>query len=108
MCLKVRRRHKLRSSVLRLQGAAVSGNPGASPKVSTVMEQRSVSFQELGLSSSSLAAIEKMGFQKPSPIQAALIPVALTGKDCIGQAQTGTGKTAAFVLPVLERIHLDD
>jgi ATP-dependent RNA helicase DeaD len=72
------------------------------------MEQTSRRFDELGLSSNSLAAVAKVGFQHPSPIQAALIPVALAGKDCIGQAQTGTGKTAAFVLPILERIHLDD
>ena len=72
------------------------------------MEQTSLRFDELGLSSNSLAAVGKVGFQHPSPIQAALIPVALTGKDCIGQAQTGTGKTAAFVLPILERIDLSD
>ncbi len=72
------------------------------------MEQTATRFEELGLSSNSLAAIEKMGFQHPSPIQAALIPVALTGKDCIGQAQTGTGKTASFMLPILERIDLHD
>ncbi len=72
------------------------------------MEQKPARFEDLGLSENSLAAVRKMGFQTPSPIQAALIPVALTGKDCIGQAQTGTGKTAAFVLPILERIHLHD
>src|SRR5690349_25149135 len=65
------------------------------------MEQVSVRFDELGLSSNSLAAVKKMGFQSPTPIQAALIPVALTGRDVIGQAQTGTGKTAAFMLPFL-------
>lgn len=72
------------------------------------MEQKPVRFEDLGLCENSLAAVRKMGFQAPSPIQAALIPVALTGRDCIGQAQTGTGKTAAFVLPILERIHLHD
>src|SRR6185437_16642942 len=72
------------------------------------MEQKFTRFDELGLSSNSLAAVKKMGFQTPSPIQAALIPVALTGRDCIGQAQTGTGKTAAFVLPILERLHFHD
>ena len=72
------------------------------------MEQVPARFEDLGLSENSLAAIREIGFQKPSPIQAALIPVALTGKDCIGQAQTGTGKTASFVLPILERLHLND
>jgi ATP-dependent RNA helicase DeaD len=48
-----------------------------------------------------------VGYETPSPIQAEFIPVALTGRDCIGQARTGTGKTAAFVLPILERIDLE-
>ncbi|MBX3437128.1 MAG: DEAD/DEAH box helicase, partial [Planctomycetaceae bacterium] len=51
-----------------------------------------------------LKSIRRMGFSAPTPIQAALIPKALTGRDCIGQARTGTGKTAAFVIPILERI----
>jgi len=65
-------------------------------------------FDELGLSRDSLDAIQTVGYQIPSPIQAAFIPVAVTGRDCIGQARTGTGKTAAFVLPVLERIDFED
>lgn len=63
-----------------------------------------VTFDELGLSENSLKSIEKLGFESPSPIQANFIPVALTGKDAIGQARTGTGKTAAFMLPCLEKI----
>jgi ATP-dependent RNA helicase DeaD len=65
-------------------------------------------FDELGLSSETLAAVRANGFTSPSPIQAAFIPIALTGADCIGQAKTGTGKTAAFVLPILERLDFDD
>lgn len=62
-------------------------------------------FADLGLSEAILAAIEKKGFEKPSPIQAGVIPLLLNGdKDIIGQAQTGTGKTAAFALPLLERL----
>lgn len=61
-------------------------------------------FNDLGLSEESLQAVKKLGFEKPSPIQAAFIPIAVSGKDCIGQARTGTGKTAAFVLPILEQI----
>lgn len=64
-------------------------------------------FQKLGLSPSSLAAIAHVNYETPSPIQAAFIPKAVTGADCIGQARTGTGKTAAFVLPILERIDPD-
>jgi ATP-dependent RNA helicase DeaD len=73
-----------------------------------VMEQELSRFEDLGLSEDSLTAIRKVGYVTPSPIQSAFIPVAITGRDCIGQARTGTGKTAAFVLPVLERIDFDD
>lgn len=61
-------------------------------------------FEDLGLGSDALKAVGKAGYETPSPIQAELIPIALTGKDCIGQARTGTGKTAAFMLPSMERI----
>jgi ATP-dependent RNA helicase DeaD len=61
-------------------------------------------FEDLGLSSATLGAIKSNGFEKPSPIQAAFIPLALSGVDCIGQAHTGTGKTAAFVIPMLEAV----
>lgn len=71
------------------------------------MQVAETRFEDLGLSAQTLEGLRKVGFSRPSPIQAALIPVALAGRDCIGQAQTGTGKTAAFVLPVLERIDLD-
>jgi ATP-dependent RNA helicase DeaD len=64
-------------------------------------------FQKMGLSPSSLAAIAHVNYEIPSPIQAAFIPKAISGADCIGQARTGTGKTAAFVLPILERIDPD-
>jgi len=60
-------------------------------------------FQTLSLSSPLLAALHRARYHEPTPIQAALIPVALTGRDVIGQAQTGTGKTAAFMLPFLNR-----
>ena len=65
------------------------------------------SFDNLGLSAPTLRQLKKIGYEKPSPIQAAFIPVALTGKDVIGQARTGTGKTAAFMLPSLEAIDTD-
>ena len=61
-------------------------------------------FKELGIAPEILKAVEDMGFEEPSPIQKAAIPIAITGKDLIGQAQTGTGKTAAFGIPILERI----
>ena len=61
-------------------------------------------FADLGISENILKALTEMGFTKPSPIQAQGIPVVMQGSDVIGQAQTGTGKTAAFGIPVLERI----
>lgn len=64
----------------------------------------SAGFSSLGLSDDLLRAVERMGFKAPTPIQSAFVPKALTGRDCIGQARTGTGKTAAFVIPILERI----
>src|SRR5271163_406300 len=60
-------------------------------------------FASLDLSPPVLAALERANYVQPTPIQAALIPEALTGRDVIGQAQTGTGKTAAFLLPFLNR-----
>src|SRR5471032_1362912 len=61
-------------------------------------------FESLGLSPEVLEIVRKIGFQNPTPIQAAVIPTALTGKDLIGLAQTGSGKTAAFVLPIAQRL----
>ena len=61
-------------------------------------------FQELALSRKVQQAIDEMGFEEPSPIQAACIPLILEGRDVIGQAQTGTGKTAAFGIPLVERV----
>lgn len=63
-----------------------------------------IRFEDLGISSESLEAVRNVGYETPSPIQAAFIPVAVKGGDVIGQARTGTGKTAAFTLPALERI----
>ncbi|HZR07625.1 MAG TPA: DEAD/DEAH box helicase [Myxococcales bacterium] len=63
-----------------------------------------MTFAELGLSRKTLAELERAGFEAPTPIQAQAIPPALQGKDVIGSAATGTGKTLAFVLPILERL----
>jgi ATP-dependent RNA helicase DeaD len=64
-------------------------------------------FADLGLSAPVMAAVNEVGYESPSPIQAATIPTLLAGKDLLGQAQTGTGKTAAFALPILSRLKLD-
>lgn len=65
------------------------------------------SFKEMGLSQPLLRATAEMGFEETTPIQAQAIPLGLAGKDIIGQAQTGTGKTAAFGIPMLEGIEKD-
>lgn len=62
------------------------------------------SFEALGLSKELLKGVEDLGFEEPSPIQALAIPILLAGRDAVGQAQTGTGKTAAFGLPILDKV----
>src|SRR5215208_7237707 len=61
-------------------------------------------FSALGLSEPILASVRRIGFVHPTPIQAAVIPPALLGRDLIGLAETGSGKTAAFCLPLAERL----
>src|SRR6476646_3708437 len=61
-------------------------------------------FADLGLSESALLSLQDVGYEKPSPIQEQAIPPMLEGRDVIGQAQTGSGKTAAFGLPILEHV----
>ena len=63
-------------------------------------------FADLGLSEAVLKGLADVGYESPSPIQAATIPVLLSGADILGQAQTGTGKTAAFALPILSKLDL--
>ena len=74
----------------------------------TLRKKKIVKFNEFKLSAELLAEIDKAGFVEASPIQEQTIPLALEGKDVIGQAQTGTGKTAAFGLPTLEKIRTEE
>ncbi len=69
-------------------------------------EATSLTFAELGLPDALLQTLLSVGYESPSPIQAATIPPLLAGRDVLGQAQTGTGKTAAFALPILAQIDL--
>jgi len=63
-----------------------------------------MTFSHLGLSLKVLSAVEAAGFDTPTPIQDQAIPIAVSGRDVLGIAQTGTGKTASFVLPMLTRL----
>ena len=65
-------------------------------------------FEELNLSSTTLKSLKKIGFEETTPIQEQTIPLSLEGHDIIGQAQTGTGKTAAFGIPLIEKINVKD
>jgi ATP-dependent RNA helicase RhlE len=67
-------------------------------------QQLIMTFHELGLDESILKSIDEFGFKEPTPIQAGSIPHILEGRDVIGSAQTGTGKTAAYALPILHRL----
>lgn len=66
------------------------------------MEKRT--FEALGLSPEIIKAVAQLGFEEASPIQTAAIPVLLAGGDVVGQSQTGSGKTAAFAIPAIEKI----
>ena len=70
-------------------------------------ESEQLTFQQLALSAPILQALNDVGYETPSPIQAETIPLLLSGRDVLGQAQTGTGKTAAFALPALSNIDIN-
>jgi ATP-dependent RNA helicase DeaD len=70
----------------------------------TIPQEVTSGFTPLGIGEPTLAALARAGFRDPTPIQAQLVPPALAGRDCLGNAPTGTGKTAAFLIPLIERI----
>ncbi|MFM8634780.1 MAG: DEAD/DEAH box helicase [Planctomycetia bacterium] len=83
------------------------GHPRNAPRADAhepVTGDQHSGFESLGLSESTLEAVRRAGYSQPTPVQAGLIPRAITGIDVLGQARTGTGKTASFVLPILERL----
>src|SRR5260370_34631365 len=80
---------------MRAGGMTISCSPCAMEKCK---------FTELGLSPEILKAVDKMGFEEASPIQTAVIPYGLAGKDVVGQSATGSGKTAAFAIPAIEKV----
>ena len=65
-------------------------------------------FSDLGLQTQLLAILDELGYQAPTPIQQAAIPEVLAGRDVLAGAQTGTGKTAAFALPLIQRYLADE
>ena len=77
-----------------------------SPRDPQTVETQTPRFRDLGLSAPVLKALDEVGYETPSPIQALMIPHVLAGRDVLGQAQTGTGKTAAFALPLISQIDL--
>ena len=66
--------------------------------------ENNTKFSDLGISAEILRAVEEMGYTQPSEIQTQAIPFVLEGRDVIGQAQTGTGKTAAFAIPIIDLV----
>lgn len=97
------------SSVATPPVAATPSAPAAAAKVPPEVrapEAPGSSFRSLGLNDALVQAVENSGYVTPTPIQAETIPALLAGRDVVGQAQTGTGKTAAFALPMLQRIEL--
>ncbi len=75
--------------------------------IETPTEEKTLTFADLGLKSEILKSVKYAGFTTPSPIQEKAIPIVIAGKDMVGQAQTGTGKTAAFALPALHNMKMD-
>jgi ATP-dependent RNA helicase RhlE len=73
------------------------------PEAASPMENH-VTFDQLGLSADLLRTVEEEGYEQPTPVQAEAVPLVLAGRDVLAAAQTGTGKTAAFVLPILDRL----
>jgi ATP-dependent RNA helicase RhlE len=80
--------------------AASPGGELAAAEAATI----DITFADLGLTAPMLKALSDAGYQRPTPIQAQAVPLALKGRDIIGLAMTGTGKTAAFVIPIIERL----
>ena len=72
-----------------------------------VKRKQILSFQHMGLSKKMLDILDRIGYEKPSPVQAGVIPLVMQEFDVIGQARTGTGKTAAFAIPILEQLDLN-
>ena len=81
-----------------------AGAPGADTTAAATTDPAEDSFAQLGLRRELLVELSSLGYEEATPIQRAAIPPLLAGRDILGQAATGTGKTAAFALPILQRV----
>ena len=102
-----------RKTSARPAAAAAPSDLGAAPAPDAAAEAVPVAapvvtFADLALAPTLLTALERLGYAAPTPIQVRTIPTLLAGRDMLGQAQTGTGKTAAFALPMLQRLDMED
>lgn len=89
-----------------MQEEIIEEMPFEEADLTDTIEEKENLFERFGLNAELVKAIKEIGYETPSPIQLKTIPVLLTGRDIVGQAQTGTGKTAAFALPTLEKIEV--
>ncbi len=92
------------SSHVQENGQVQEKGPILAAEIATPALVVASNFDELGLDASILSAVKEMGYKTPTPIQQQAIPLVLAGRDLMAQAQTGTGKTAAFVLPLLQKM----
>jgi ATP-dependent RNA helicase RhlE len=91
----------------RNRSAKRRSRPRARSRSRITKDKHLTTFNDLGLAKPLLRALEQEGYETPTPIQARAIPIVLSGRDLLGIAQTGTGKTAAFALPILHRLAAD-
>ncbi len=92
------------STVAAPRGSSDTTGEASARRADDDSDEPSVSFEDLGLTGALLTSLKEVGYEAPSPIQVATIPDLLAGRDVIAQAQTGSGKTAAFGLPIIEQI----
>ncbi|MEV5960470.1 DEAD/DEAH box helicase [Kribbella sp. NPDC051952] len=98
------RRNEPAKTVARSNKSATLATPGTYDEVAPIVVPDNLTFADLGVPDALVAALAKTGVLKPFPIQAATLPDSLAGKDVLGRGRTGSGKTYAFVLPVLARL----
>eukprot|EP00882_Tetradesmus_deserticola_P022238 GHRQ01024132.1.p1 GENE.GHRQ01024132.1~~GHRQ01024132.1.p1 ORF type:complete len:205 (+),score=24.30 GHRQ01024132.1:647-1261(+) len=89
------------------EGGAAAVLPERAPGEDSNSESAASSFKELGVSDWLCSVLQSLGIRRPTQVQAGCIPAILAGKDVIGTAQTGSGKTAAFALPILQQLARD-